>query len=36
MLTAVWVAVIDFVFSAEGELLTAIDRVLQTRRGAAA
>jgi tetraacyldisaccharide 4'-kinase len=32
----VWVAVIDFVFSAEGELLTAIDRVLQTRRGAAA
>src|SRR5450432_4234280 len=32
----VWVAVIDFVFSAESELLAAIDRVLQTRRGAAA
>jgi tetraacyldisaccharide 4'-kinase len=32
----VWVTVIDFVFSAESELLAAIDRVLQTRRGAAA
>jgi tetraacyldisaccharide 4'-kinase len=32
----VWVAVIDLVFSAESELLAAIDRVLQTRRGAAA
>jgi tetraacyldisaccharide 4'-kinase len=32
----VWVAVIDFVFSAESELLAAIDRLLQARRGAAA
>jgi tetraacyldisaccharide 4'-kinase len=32
----VWVAVIDFVFSAESELLGAIDRLLQARRGAAA
>jgi hypothetical protein len=31
----VWVAVIDFVFTAEGELVAAIDRILQTRRGAA-
>jgi tetraacyldisaccharide 4'-kinase len=32
----VWVAVIDFVFSAESELLAAIDRLLQARRGVAA
>jgi len=31
----VWVAVIDFVFTAESELVAAIDRILQTRRGAA-
>jgi tetraacyldisaccharide 4'-kinase len=32
----VWIAVIDLVFTAESELLAAIDRILQTRRGAAA
>lgn len=32
----VWVAVIDFGFTAENELNAAIDRILQTRRGAAA
>jgi tetraacyldisaccharide 4'-kinase len=32
----VWVAVIDLVFAAESELTAAIDRILQTRRGAAA
>jgi tetraacyldisaccharide 4'-kinase len=32
----VWVAVIDFVFSAESELDAAIERVLRERRGAAA
>ncbi len=32
----VWVAVIDFVFSAESEFVAAIDRVLRERRGAAA
>ena len=31
-----WVAVIDFVFSAESELVAAIDRILQCRRGVAA
>lgn len=31
----VWVAVIDFVFSAESELMAAIDRILRTRREAA-
>jgi tetraacyldisaccharide 4'-kinase len=33
---AVWVAVIDLVFTAESELTAAIDRILQTRRGVAA
>jgi tetraacyldisaccharide 4'-kinase len=28
-----WVAVIDFAFTAESELVAAIDRILQTRRG---
>jgi len=32
----VWVAVIDFVFSAETEFVAAIDRVLRERRGGAA
>jgi tetraacyldisaccharide 4'-kinase len=32
----VWVAVIDLVFMAESELLAAIDRILLSRRGAAA
>ena len=32
----VWVAVIDFVFSAESELFAAIERVLREKRGAAA
>jgi tetraacyldisaccharide 4'-kinase len=32
----VWVAVIDFVFSAESELLATIERVLREKRGAAA
>jgi tetraacyldisaccharide 4'-kinase len=32
----VWVAVIDFVISAEGEFVAAIERVLRERRGAAA
>jgi tetraacyldisaccharide-1-P 4'-kinase len=32
----VWVAVIDFVFSAESELIAEIERVLRERRGAAA
>jgi tetraacyldisaccharide 4'-kinase len=32
----VWVAVINFVFSAESELLAAIERVLREKRGAAA
>jgi tetraacyldisaccharide 4'-kinase len=32
----VWVAVIDFVFSAESELLAAIERVLRDKRGAVA
>jgi tetraacyldisaccharide 4'-kinase len=32
----IWIAVIDLVFPAESELLAAIDRVLQRRRGAAA
>ena len=32
----VWVAVIDFVFSAESEFTAAIDRVLREKRGAAA
>lgn len=32
----VYVAVIDFIFSSESEFLAAIDRVLATRRGAAA
>lgn len=31
----VWVAVIDLVFTAESELVAAIDRILQTRRGVA-
>jgi tetraacyldisaccharide 4'-kinase len=31
----VWVAVIDFVFTAETELVAAIDRILQSRRGVA-
>jgi tetraacyldisaccharide 4'-kinase len=30
----VWIAIIDFVFSAESELVAAIDRILQTGRGA--
>jgi tetraacyldisaccharide 4'-kinase len=32
----IWVSVIDFVFSAESELVAAIDRILQCRRGVAA
>jgi tetraacyldisaccharide 4'-kinase len=32
----VWVAVIDLVFTAESELIAAIDRILDSRRGAAA
>ena len=32
----IWIAVIDFVFSAESELLAAIDRKLAARQGAAA
>jgi tetraacyldisaccharide 4'-kinase len=32
----VWVAVIDLVFAAESELIAAIDRLLDSRRGAAA
>lgn len=32
----IWIAVIDLIFPAESELLAAIDRVLRTRRGAAA
>jgi tetraacyldisaccharide 4'-kinase len=32
----VWVAVIDFVFSAESDLVAAIERVLREKRGAAA
>jgi len=32
----IWIAVIDFVFTAESELLTAIDRKLAARQGAAA
>ena len=32
----VWVAVIDFVISAESEFVAAIDRVLREKRGAAA
>jgi tetraacyldisaccharide 4'-kinase len=32
----IWIAVIDFVFSAESELLVAIDRKLAARQGAAA
>ncbi len=32
----VWIAVIDFVFSAESELVAAIERVLREKRGAAA
>jgi tetraacyldisaccharide-1-P 4'-kinase len=30
----VWIAVVDLVFTAESELVAAIDRILQTRRGA--
>jgi tetraacyldisaccharide 4'-kinase len=32
----IWVAIIDFVFSAESELVAAIERILQCRRGVAA
>jgi hypothetical protein len=32
----IWIAVIDLVFTAEGELLAAIDRKLAARQGAAA
>ena len=32
----IWIAVIDFVFTAESELLAAVDRILQSRRGATA
>jgi len=32
----VWVAVIDFVISAESEFVAAIERVLREKRGAAA
>jgi hypothetical protein len=32
----IWIAVIDFVFTEEGELLSAIDRKLAAQQGAAA
>jgi hypothetical protein len=32
----VWVAVIDLVFTAERELVAVIDRILDSKRGAAA